>query len=190
MRALLVLLVVVWLPVQAAEIHYVDVDRDGTRYYFDSETIFHAPLASVYAVLTDYDDFKRISRVFTHTRFLEPVTDGVGIIYTRARGCILFFCRTVVRVERLELDPMSEIVAIADPERSDVKYSRAHWQFEETDRGTRVRYRMEMEPDFWVPPVLGPWMLKRSLTSNGEEVVARIEYLARERAGLISRAER
>lgn len=182
MRSNLAWLIAICLPAQAAEIRRVDVDHTGARYHVESETLVEAPIESVYAVLTDYEHFHRISSVFTESRVVEPIVNGAGVVYTRAQGCILFFCQTVVRVERLELDPLTDIVAIADPELSDVKYSRAHWQLDETERGTRIRYRHEMEPDFWVPPVIGPWLIKRSLTANGEEAVERIELLARERA--------
>ncbi|MGH8495200.1 MAG: SRPBCC family protein [Gammaproteobacteria bacterium] len=182
MRFILPLLVTFCLAAQAAEIRRVDVEHEGKRYYVDSDTIVDAPIESVYAVLTDYEHFDLISSVFTESRFIEPVVDGSGLVYTRAQGCILFFCNTIERVERLEVRPVSDIVTVADPERSDVKYSRAHWQLEEDRQGTRVRYSLELEPDFWVPPVIGPWLIKRSLTRNGEEAVARIELLALERA--------
>jgi hypothetical protein len=36
-----------------------------------------------------------------------------------------------------------------------------------------------VEPDFWVPPVIGPWVLKRELRAGGERALYRIERLAR-----------
>jgi len=175
---------------QSAEIRRVDVDHAGERYYVDSESLVDAPIESVYAVLTDYEHFERISSVFTDSRYLEPVEDGEGVVYTRAQGCVLFFCQTVERVEKLEVDPVTDIVATADPERSDLRYSRAHWRLERAGEATRVLYSLEMEPDFWVPPVIGPWVIQRSLTRNGAEAVARIELLARERAASLLGAHR
>jgi hypothetical protein len=40
-----------------------------------------------------------------------------------------------------------------------------------------------MEPDFFVPPVVGPWYLKRTLSQGGQRAVVRIERLARELDG-------
>jgi hypothetical protein len=40
-----------------------------------------------------------------------------------------------------------------------------------------------MEPDFWVPPLVGPWRLKRAVR-KGPRAVRRIENLARELEGL------
>jgi hypothetical protein len=47
-----------------------------------------------------------------------------------------------------------------------------------------MKYRLEMEPDFWVPPLIGPWYLKRTLSHGGVRAVSRIERLARELDGL------
>jgi hypothetical protein len=46
-----------------------------------------------------------------------------------------------------------------------------------------MTYKLEMEPDFFVPPVVGPWYLKRTLSQGGLRAVTRIERLARERDG-------
>ena len=46
-----------------------------------------------------------------------------------------------------------------------------------------MTYKLEMEPDFFVPPVVGPWYLKRTLSQGGLRAVARIERLARELDG-------
>ena len=35
-----------------------------------------------------------------------------------------------------------------------------------------------MIPDFWVPPVLGPFYIKRALKSGGANAVNRIEAIA------------
>jgi hypothetical protein len=40
-----------------------------------------------------------------------------------------------------------------------------------------------MEPDFFVPPVVGPWYLKRTLTQGSQRAVVRIERLARQLDG-------
>jgi hypothetical protein len=45
-------------------------------------------------------------------------------------------------------------------------------------------YKIEMEPDFWVPPIIGPWAIKRELSHGGPRVVRRIENLARQLEGL------
>ena len=167
--------------VQGATIRTVEVERDGPRYTLVSDTYLAAPQSAVFRVLTDYDQFERISSAFEESHYLEPDSDGTPLVYTRVEGCVWFFCKSLERVERLEFEPPGYIVTTALPDRSDFRYSRSEWELEpEGEGGTRVIYRLEMEPDFWVPPLLGPLIIKRRLVNGGEDAVQRIEVLAQQ----------
>ena len=39
-----------------------------------------------------------------------------------------------------------------------------------------------MEPDFWVPPLIGPWVIKRTMREQAITTSEGIERLARVRA--------
>ena len=54
------------------------------------------------------------------------------------------------------------------------------WEFSEDKGGTHVIYRLTMEPAFWVPPAIGPWMIQRKLRKDAGEAIDRIEEVARE----------
>jgi hypothetical protein len=165
---------------RAATIEELDVQRDGGCYRLSSVTYVDAALDAVFQVLTDYDAFQRISSVYEESRFLAPHPDGTPIVYTRMKGCLLFFCTSMRRVERLETDPPSFIRTTVLPEQSDVAYGQSEWILEPEAGGTRVTHRLTMQPDFWVPPVLGPWLLRKSLRKHGAAAVDRIEELAAE----------
>jgi hypothetical protein len=165
-----------------AEIRSVVVDYADGRYRLESVTEFHAPAEAVFAVLTDYDRFDRITSAYREARFLGPADDGGRLIYTRVEGCVWFFCKTIERVERLVTEPHRWIETHTIPERSDLDYGYARWEFQPIAAGVSVRYVMEMKPSFWVPPVIGPILIKRKLARDGAEAVQRIERLALERA--------
>src|SRR5690606_5872273 len=88
-------------------------------------TYLAAPPAAIYDVLLDYDDdaYGRISEIYKESGYLAPDTDGTPLVYTRVEGCLLFFCRSMRRVERLEAVAPSFIRTTTVPERSDFKYS-------------------------------------------------------------------
>ena len=162
----------------SATIRTLDVDKRRGRYELVADTFLDAPAAEIFAVLVDYDRFDRISSVYKESRYMEPAADGTPIVFTRMEGCVLFYCMNMRRVERLEAEAPTFIRTTALPEQSDFSYSRSEWLLEQEAGGTRVRYRLEMEPDFWVPPVIGPWFLKRTLLRGGRRAVERIERLA------------
>ena len=167
---------------RAATIEELDVQRDGACYRISSVAYVDAAPDAVFQVLTDYEAFQRISSVYKESRFLAPHPDGTPIVYTRMKGCLLFFCTSMRRVERLETDAPGFIRTTALTEQSDVAYGQSEWILEPEAGGTRVTHRLTMQPDFWVPPVLGPWLLRRSLRKHGAAAVDRIEELAAERS--------
>jgi hypothetical protein len=65
-----------------------------------------------------------------------------------------------------------------DPQQSDFAYSREQWQLIPEGDGTLMIYNFEMEPGFWVPPLIGPYVIKRALKAGGGNAVGRIETVA------------
>jgi Polyketide cyclase / dehydrase and lipid transport len=163
-----------------ATLKTIDVTRDHGRYQVVADTYLDAPPGAIYNVLTDFDHdrYKQISDIYKESGYLPPDTDGTPLVYTRVEGCLLLFCRSMRRVERLEVVKPRFIRATVLPERSDFKYSQAEWTLDPEGAGTRVVYRMEMEPAFWLPPFVGPWFLKRTLLQGAPTAVERIEELA------------
>lgn len=162
----------------AADLQSVKVSHKDGRYYMSSVTFFQAPRAGVFDVLTDYEHFGRLSSVYREYKYLSPTDDGVPRVYTRVEGCILFFCQSMERTERLIAEGLDALVAIVEPEASDFSFSEARWTFTESGEGTLVAYEMSMQPSFWVPPLIGPYMIKRKLRSGGLDAIERIEALA------------
>jgi hypothetical protein len=169
----------------AAAIDELDVKRQRGRYSLEAEATLAATPESIYAVLTDFDDnaYSRISRAYKESRYLEPAADGTPLVYTRMEGCALWHCMVLERTERLETDAPRWIKSTTLPEGSNFKFSTSEWVLERDGENTKMTYKLEMEPDFFVPPVIGPWYFKRTLSQGGLRAVTRIERLARELDG-------
>jgi hypothetical protein len=161
----------------SADLRFIEVNRDDDLYTLRSVSWFSADPDSLYNVLTDYDQFLKFSSAIVESRNLSPDDKGRPD-YTRMEGCLLFWCQSFVRIGHLNLKPAFEITAITDPERSNFKRARERWQLRAEDGGTLLIYEFEMIPDFWVPPVLGPFYIKRALKSGGANAVNRIEAIA------------
>jgi len=175
----LAVLLLIWPGlVGAAEFRSLEFLKDGDRYRVTSDVFLEAPGDGVYQVLTDYEGFPRLSSVFVEGRVLEPIRDGEGVVFLHMKGCVLFFCRDVRLTEALRVVPERHIEVIVDPARSDLQFGRATWNLEQEPGGTLVRYELEMEPQFWIPPVIGPLIIKAALRSRGLRAARRLEALA------------
>ena len=171
----------------AATIEVVDVSRKQGRYELLADAHLGATPQALYHVLTDYDDnhFARIWSAYKESRYLGPAADGTPMIYTRMEGCVVLHCMSLRRTERLETEEPYRIRTYTVPEQSDFKFSKSEWVLEpEGAGGTRVTYKLEMEPDFRLPPLIGPWYLKRTLSKGVAGALMRIEQLARELDGV------
>ncbi|HVJ29742.1 MAG TPA: SRPBCC family protein, partial [Gammaproteobacteria bacterium] len=149
----------------AATLRKVDVSRDHDRYRVVADTHLDASPEAIYKVLLDFDGdrYQRISAIYKESSYLPPDGDGTPLVYTRVEGCLLLYCKSMRRVERLEVVTPQLIRSRTVPERSDFKYTLSEWTLEPEGDGTRVTYLMEMEPNFDLPPFVGPWFLKRTL---------------------------
>ena len=165
-----------------ATLRTVDVSRRQDRYRVVADTHLDAPPAAIYKVVLDFDGdrYQRISEIYKESSYLPPDSDGTPLVYTRVEGCLLRYCRSMSRVERLEVVTPQFIRSRTVPERSDFKYSLSEWTFEPEDGGTRLTYLMEMEPNFWLPPFVGPWFLKRTLVKGAPKAIDQIELLAQQ----------
>jgi hypothetical protein len=161
----------------AAELRNIEVERDDNHYTMTSVSWLDVEPNALYSVLENHDLFTRFTSAVVESR--NTVADGEGRpqFYSRFEGCVIVYCKSFIRNGYLELTPHTELVAIVDPDRSDFKRSVETWSLSEDDGGTIMEYTFDMEPDFWVPPVIGPFYIKRALKTGGEKAIDRIEAL-------------
>ena len=172
----------------SATLDRVDLSETDGRYQLVADSWLDASPAAISAVLLNFKDdaYVQISEIYKESDVLEPDTDGTPLVYTRVQGCVMLFCRSMNRVERLEVVSPTFIRSSAVPERSDFRFAISEWTLTPEGEGTRIHYRMSLEPDFWLPPMIGPTLLRRVLLRGGVEAVDRIEELAQEQERVAS----
>lgn len=178
MTSLVLLLVCGAHCVSAAEMRSVDVQYEDGRYSMESVAWFDAGIDETFDVFRTWDYSSEFSSVVVEARDLDPDPSGRPGYFVRNNGCILFFCKTMVRQGYVEAQHNRDLRAVAVPQVSDFRLFEESWEFVEERGGTRVRYKLLMEPDFWVPPAIGPYLIKRKLLSDGADALDRIEGIA------------
>lgn len=177
----------VWLALgvcAAAQAQAFTVERSAARYldrqYQCELTVrLDAPLERVVAVLRDYEGYPSLDARILDARVLERPEPDVVMLATTLRACFGPFCRNVRRIERVEEQPYS-LAATTDAARSDVVFGETHTRIEHAEGGARVIYRTSITPGFWIPPIVGPrWML-RTLKEATLQLFVNVEKKARE----------
>lgn len=172
---LIVVLLFCTSPLAAAELRGVTLDKRDGIYYVTSEVWLDAPRDAVFDVLSDWDMSTSFSSLIVDSRNIPPDEHGRPGFYMQNEGCILFFCRTVEREGHAELRDADLIRAVAHAEKSDFEISEETWELADENGGTQIRYVMKMKPKFWIPPVIGPYAIKRKIRTDGLETLERLE---------------
>ena len=159
----------------------IDVQRADTRYHdgryeLELEATLDAPTPEVQRVLRDYALYPKLDSRVLDAKILERPGNNEVMLYSRIRVCMAaFFCRRVDRVERVE-ERANELLATTIPERSDVRFGLTHTQLSTTTtRATRLVYRTQIEPKFWVPRIVPKRAMLNTLRDATIQLLAQVE---------------
>lgn len=138
----------------------VSVTRHSDEYYIHVTAHLPAEPAAVYRALTDYDTLGRLNPDVLQLDVEQ--TGGGRPPHLRAvfRVCLLGFCRHVLQVMTLRESPPHRVSATIVADGTDFVAGEAEWTLSHAADGTRIEYRARFLPRFWLPPVLGPWLLR------------------------------
>tara|TARA_R110002096_G_scaffold174389_2_gene350119 strand:- start:399 stop:965 length:567 start_codon:yes stop_codon:yes gene_type:complete len=151
----------------------VDVQREaGNVYRFSMQFVANAAPESVFAVITNYNQLTELNPLIKSSRLLPSNSPGVDRVELITEGCLLFFCKKIRRVEDARVDDDLNITTVIVPSMSDFKSGDTRWTFKSDGDKTIVNYIASMQPDFWLPPFVGPYALKRQIRSQ-------LQYTAR-----------
>lgn len=138
--------------------------------------IVDAPVEYVFAVITDYKHIYRINPSIVESELLTFNNDGIIRVRNRIEQCIFIFCFEVEMVEDVVEIGDGLLLATIVPELSSFESGSAMWHLRPFGDGrTRIQYRANFKPDFFVPPIIGSLMIKSKLREEITASFSRIE---------------
>jgi ribosome-associated toxin RatA of RatAB toxin-antitoxin module len=171
------------LPLSLRAEPVVKVERQGDIFAVRVETAIAADAAVAWQVLTDYNRLADFVPDMRASRVLSAPGQPLRIEQQGEAGFLLF--KFAIDVElAVEETPPQRLAFRAI--RGNMKHMRGEWRIESAARGILLVYDAELAPAFWVPPVIGPLVLRRDVASQIAGVVREIE---RRQAALPLRAE-
>ena len=160
-----------------ADVIQSHVTYKNKRYIASIEMIIDAPGDDVYDIFTNFNDLAQLSDNITQSRLLSR-TAAVSVVEVKTHNCVLFFCKDLTQTQRVHELNDGKISVEDIKGKSDFIYAKTTWHIRQHDDETRVSFRTEMQPDFWLPPLLGPWLFKKRLIKETAAMLERIEELA------------
>jgi hypothetical protein len=172
----LALLVFMPAVATAGEILTSSVTHADGHYDLAITARIDAPSDAVLHAITDYANLAAVNPDIEVSELLGLTGAGVSTVRTVIRVCILVFCKRVERLQRVTQPDAQTIEAEIIPAGSDFRSGFARWRLTSlTAVTTELQFTETFEPDFWVPPVIGPWLIQRKLVSEVAETVTSIE---------------
>lgn len=169
----------------AYEVQHVKVARDGEHYKLNMQVLLDADAEAAFRTMQDVNNLPQINPSVIKVLPLHTASSGEDV-YTQVHLCIAFVCRTLAQVQNMTHSSSEAgylLQAIVDPERSNLKSGRARWHFSDCgEQQTCLAFEAELVPDFWVPPLLGPWLIQRSMKQEALVSSAGLERLTQESA--------
>jgi len=174
-RSLLILLLILGsVPCAAGELLEAHVRQHKGHYLLSLDMRIHARAARVYAALLDIPNLPKINDTIKSAQILEHSKTARRVKLV-IEGCVWIFCRRLHEVDSLTEPGEGYILSATDPAYSDFRYGRVLWQVIDEGKTTRVTYNADYVPKFWVPPLIGPVLLKHSMLKEGKKTLDGLE---------------
>lgn len=165
----LLLVIALALPAAAFAEPEVSIEPRGGGFAVRAETLVDATPAVAWQVLTDYN---RLADFVPDMRASRVISAPGAPLLVEQQGCagFLMFGFGIDVVLEIEETPPSTLAFRAI--RGNMRIMRGEWSVDGSAAGvTRLVYKAVLEPAFWVPPLIGPAILRRDISSRIAGVV-------------------
>ncbi len=161
-----------------------DVAHETAGYRVDAVVDLDAPLDVVWQTLTDYERLPRYMPGIEHVRIVSSVDDGnrqLLRVEQAGEAQFLFYRRRVGVLFDIVHEPRTRIDTVAVPRPGDAKDSgvkafRGTYVLRPRERGgAHLVYEAHIVPDFGLPPLIDVWLVRHTLRTQFEALLAEIE---------------
>jgi hypothetical protein len=165
------------LSVAAEVVHLAVNDKQGV-YQLALEAILNAPADDVHYIITDYAHIYRIDPSIVESSIMNAPDASVTRVRTLINECVLFVCHPILRVEDVREVGDNDIYSVVVPRLSNVRSGTGHWQIHPIGNRTRVDYNSTLQPDLYVPPLIGSPIVEEKIRAETLTCFNNIERLA------------
>jgi hypothetical protein len=146
----------------ALDIDDLHITKQGRAYQVQMTFGVAAPVNQVMAVLTDYGFPDRLNPKVTKKEVISRQR-GITRVRTEIRSCVFFFCKDVVLTQDVTV-VADTIQANIVPDESDFRSGYFRWSVSSSDNGgSHIGFEAVMEPDFFIPPLIGGFFVRKRL---------------------------
>jgi hypothetical protein len=160
--AVLLLALVQVSHAMALDIDDVHITKQGRAYQVQMTFDVAASFNQVMAVLTDYGFPDRLNPEVTKREVISRHR-GITRVRTETRSCVFFFCKDIALTQDVTV-VADTIQADIISDESDFRSGYFRWSVSSSHNGgSHISFEAAMEPDFFIPPLIGGFFVRRRL---------------------------
>jgi hypothetical protein len=172
---------------QAAHVLAVQVGRDDQRFHIEMQVALDAAPVPVFRALQDYAAMPRYNPDLRAVH-IEPTSAPNRVrLFTTIHTCVLFFCKTMQQ-EQLMTATAHATGGLLEAElipHGSAFSGQGHWLVQPCGAqrpSACLDIQLELVPQFWVPPVIGPWLIRRTMYEEAQRSTHGLEQVAQGRS--------
>ncbi len=176
--ALMILITILLpFPLPAAQIERISVKHVNGTYHATAEVLLDTSQNHAMEILTDYNRLHRLHAEILESGVVEWRDERTPIVHIKVKTCIFIFCVSTTTQQSFEVNE-EEILVTIIPKKGEFLSGSVHWRLLPEGHKTRLSYHSELVPDFWIPPVIGPYAVKAKLRHNTLATFNMLEKIA------------
>jgi len=159
----------------AVEFEELSVTELGGEYRLRTVSVLDVPARYVYYVITDYKNIYRINPSVIESKVLPANRDAVVRVQIHLEDTVGPFNFNVNWVGDVEETRLGELKVTTIPELSSFDSGHATWEIRPEGERTRVIHESIQKPDFFIPPLIGDYLVKIHMRDVTFDTFNRIE---------------
>ena len=155
----------------------LQVEREGALLKVTATIVAEAPAELCYAVIADFDHLAEFIPDLKSSRIVSGPGQPLRLRQVgEARGG---FSRYAIDVTlALTVDPPREITFMRVE--GNLETMEGRWQVRGNARRCTIDYRADLQPTFWLPPILGPMIMRQQVEAQLEGLKVEIDRRVRQ----------
>ncbi|WP_333839833.1 SRPBCC family protein [Pelomicrobium sp.] len=154
----------------------LQVSRDGETISIRGQLDLPVPPQIAWATLTDYARFVDFVPDITYSRLLPDSVHDTRRLELRGENRVVFF-RAEYRAVLALQEQVGERIRFRAVS-GNFRELEGEWHLSSNGAGTRIAYYARLVPDFWVPPLIGPLLIRYNVRRQLEGMVREMERRA------------
>ncbi len=166
------------LNARAFDFTEAEITEEDGVFRIKVSAFIDAPPDYIRYVLADTAHIYRLSPSIIESEVLPSSSADEKQVRTKLLCCTSVFCREVKRVDIVRMLKSGDLEAEIIPALSEFRSGKATWKITPIDDASHVVYEAYLEPDFFIPPVVGTQIVKQNLLDEFTTTFIRMERIA------------